>query len=159
MEKKVVLGCESSSVPLKEAVKARLLSLGYQVEDVGQQQNGESVPYYEAARRVAEAIQSGEFRRGIVFCGTGAGVCMIANKFRGVYCVACESVFTAEKISLINNANLLAMGERVVSHDMGCEMAERFLAGEWCRGFEPRRRANNEKGYAVLRELEERFYR
>ena len=82
---------------------------------------------------------------------------MIANKFRGVYCVACESVFTAEKISLINNANVLAMGERVVSYDMGGEMAEKFLAGKWCEGFAPERKKNNENGFQRLQELEEQF--
>ena len=157
--KRVVIGCEVNSLPLKEAVKAHLIQLGYEVADLGQQAGGEPVLYYTAARRVAEAIQRGEAERGIVICATGAGVSMIANKFRGVYCVACESVFTAEKISLINNANLLAMGGRVVSHDMGCEMAEKFLAGVWCEGFEPQRRKNNEAGFAVLQDLEEQFYR
>ena len=84
---------------------------------------------------------------------------MIVNKFRGVYCVACESVFTAEKISLINNANVLAMGARVVSWDMGGEMAEKFLAGKWCDGFETQRRLNNEKGYQVLKSIEEESFR
>ena len=79
---------------------------------------------------------------------------MIVNKFRGVYCVACESVFTAEKISHINNANVLAMGARVVSWDMGGEMAEKFLAGKWCEGFAEQRRLNNEKGFAVLQSIE-----
>ena len=79
---------------------------------------------------------------------------MIVNKFRGVYCVACESVFTAEKISHINNANVLAMGARVVSWDMGGEMAEKFLAGKWCEGFAEQRRQNNEKGFAVLQSIE-----
>lgn len=157
--KQVVIGCESSSLALKEAVKAHLTALGYQITDVGQQPGGEPVLYYTAAARVAEALQTGQYFRGIVFCGTGAGVSMIANKYRGVYCVACESVFTAEKISLINNANLLAMGARVVSHDMACEMAEKFLANTWCDGFTPERRANNARGYEMLRALEERFYK
>ena len=157
--KQIVIGCESSSLALKETVKAHLTALGYQITDVGQQTGGEPVLYYSAAAHVAEALQTGRCYRGIVFCGTGAGVSMIANKFRGVYCVACESVFTAEKISLINNANLLAMGTRVVSHDMACEMAEKFLANTWCDGFTPERRENNARGYEMLRALEERFYK
>ncbi|MBQ6365364.1 MAG: RpiB/LacA/LacB family sugar-phosphate isomerase [Oscillospiraceae bacterium] len=155
--KKVILASEMSSVGLKEAVKKRLENAGYEVTDVGQQVGGDPVLYYTAAERVARAIQNKEFERGIVICGTGAGVSMIANKFRGVYCVACESVFTAEKISLINNANVLAMGERVVSYDMGGEMAEKFLAGKWCEGFAPERKKNNENGFQRLQELEEQF--
>lgn len=152
---KVGIACESSSFLLKEAVKKHIAGLGYEVVDVGQRTPEENVLYYEAAQRLAGLIQSGECERGIVMCGTGAGVSMIANKFKGVYCVACESVFTAEKISLINNANVLAMGSRVVSWDMGCEMAEKFLAGKWCDGFAKQRRLNNERGYEVLRAIEQ----
>ena len=155
--KKVVIACESSSVALKEAVKKRLIDAGYEVGDVGQQVDGEPVLYYEAAENLARAIQSGEYERGIAICGTGAGISMVCNKFRGIYAVACESVFTAEKISLINNANVLCMGARVVSFDMGGEMAEKYLAGNWCEGFAPERKRNNENGYKKLQELEEKF--
>lgn len=151
---KVGIACEASSVALKEAVKQHITALGYTVVDVGQQVGGENVLYYQAASNLARLIQQGECQRGIAICGTGAGVSLIANKFKGVYCVPCESVFTAEKISLINNANVLAMGARVVSHDMGCEMAEKFLAGKWCENFEEQRRKNNEAGYRMLQEIE-----
>ena len=102
---KVAIACEASSFLLKEAAKKRIQAAGYEVLDVGQQTENENVLYFEAAQNLAKVIQSGECEKGIVICGTGAGVSMIVNKFRGVYCVACESVFTAEKISLINNAN------------------------------------------------------
>ena len=152
---KVAIACEASSFQLKEQVKKHILDLGYEVVDAGQQSEEENVLYYEAAANLAKKIQSGECERGIVFCGTGAGASLIANKFKGVYCVACESIFTAEKISLINNANVLAMGSRVVSFDMACERAERILAGRWCEGFAEQRRKNNERGYEVLRQIEE----
>ena len=152
---KVAIACEASSFQLKEQVKKHILDLGYEVVDAGQQSEEENVLYYEAAANLAKKIQSGECERSIVFCGTGAGASLIANKFKGVYCVACESIFTAEKISLINNANVLAMGSRVVSFDMACEMAERFLAGRWCEGFAEQRRKNNERGYEGLRQIEE----
>lgn len=151
---KVALACDFSSFLLKEAVKQRLLSLGYEVMDVGQQTADDNVIYYEAGINLAKLIQSGECEKGIAICGTGAGISMVVNKHKGCYAVACESVFTAEKISLINNANVLAMGARVVSWDMGCEMAEKFLAGKWCEGFAPQRRQNNENGYRKLQEIE-----
>ena len=141
---KVAIACETSSFQLKEQVKKYIMNLGYEVEDVGQLSEDENVLYFEAAANLARKIQSGACERGL-----------IANKFRGVYCVACESIFTAEKISLINNANVLAMGARVVSFDMGCEMAERFLAGQWCEGFAEQRRKNNERGFEVLKQIEE----
>lgn len=156
---KVAIACESSSYLLKEAVKKRIVALGYDVLDVGQLNEEDQVLYYEAAQNLARVIQDGTCERGIVICGTGGGVSMIVNKFRGVYCVACESVFTAEKISLINNANVLAMGARVVSWDMGGEMAEKFLAGKWCEGFAQQRRLNNEKGFSVLQAIEAANYK
>lgn len=156
---KVAIACESSSYLLKEAVKKRIVALGYDVMDVGQLNEEDQVLYYEAAQNLAKVIQDGTCERGIVICGTGGGVSMIVNKFRGVYCVACESVFTAEKISLINNANVLAMGARVVSWDMGGEMAEKFLAGKWCEGFAQQRRLNNEKGFSVLQAIEAANYK
>ena len=130
---KVVISCETSSFLLKEAVKRRLEAAGYQVLDVGAQSADQQVAYYDAARRLAQVIQRGECARGIAMCGTGGGISMIINKFKGCYCVACESVFTAEKISLINNANVLAMGARVVSWDMGGEIPGRPLV----RGIRP----------------------
>lgn len=156
---KVAIACESSSYLLKEAVKKRIVALGYDVMDVGQLHEEDQVLYYEAAQNLARVIQDGTCERGIVICGTGGGVSMIVNKFRGVYCVASESVFTAEKISLINNANVLAMGARVVSWDMGGEMAEKFLAGKWCEGFAQQRRLNNEKGFSVLQAIEAANYK
>ena len=156
---KVAIACESSSYLIKEAVKKRIVALGYDVMDVGQLHEEDQVLYYEAAQNLARVIKDGTCERGIVICGTGGGVSMIVNKFRGVYCVACESVFTAEKISLINNANVLAMGARVVSWDMGGEMAEKFLAGKWCEGFAQQRRLNNEKGFSVLQAIEAANYK
>ena len=151
---KVVIASDFSGFRLKEAVKAHIVSIGYEVEDVGARSDDDTTLYFEASERLARYIQEGRADRGIVICGTGAGVSMIANKFKGVYAVACESVYTAEKTSLINNANVLAMGERVVSFSMGAEMAERWLKGRWCEGFEEQRRRSNERGFVRLREIE-----
>ena len=156
---KVVIASDFSGFRLKEAVKAHILSLNYEVVDVGAQTEEDGTMYFEAAENLAKSIQEGKAERGIVICGTGAGVSMIANKFKGIYAVACESVYTAEKTSLINNANVLAMGEKVVSYAMGSEMAEKWLAAKWCDGFAPQRTANNEKGYAKLKAIEEEYYR
>lgn len=148
--KKVAIGSEISSFGLKEAVKKHLLSLGYEVEDVGTLSEDAPVAYYDVAVSVAQAVQSGVYERGIVICGTGGGVSLIVNKFKGIYCVACESIYTAERTSLVNNCNVLAMGGNVVSHAMGCEMAEKWMAGNWCEGFDEERRARNVNGFEVL---------
>ena len=154
---KVVIASDFSGFRLKEKVKEHLISLGYDIQDVGAQKEEDTTLYYEASGKAAKMIQDHEADRGIVICGTGAGVSMIANKYRGVYAVACESIYTAEKTSLINTANVLAMGEKVVSYAMGAEMAEKWLEGKWCEGFETQRRLNNERGFAKLQELEANF--
>lgn len=157
--KTVVIASDASGFHLKEAVKAHLQALGYPVTDVGMQTEDAPMQYYDAAAALGRAMQSGNYERGIVICGTGAGVSLIANKFKGVHCVACESVFTAGRCSLINNANVLAMGETVVGSVMGCEMAEQWLANTWCEGFAPERRARNEAGFAALCRIESENFR
>jgi len=151
---KVAIASDFSGFQLKEQVRQHLEKSGYDIMDVGQTDPQNQMLYYEAATRLARVLQNGECRKGIVICGTGAGVSLIANRYKGIYCVACESVYTAEKISLINNANVLAMGEKVVSFTMGCEMADAFLKSVWCQGFEEQRRINNEKGFEMLAAIE-----
>ena len=151
---KVAIASDFSGFQLKEQVRQHLEKSGYDIMDVGQKDPQNQMLYYEAATRLARVLQNGECRKGIVICGTGAGVSLIANRYKGIYCVACESVYTAEKISLINNANVLAMGEKVVSFTMGCEMADAFLKSVWCQGFEEQRRINNEKGFEMLAAIE-----
>jgi len=151
---KVAIGSDFSGFRLKEAVRVFLENEGYDIVDVGQTNEKDQLLYYEAAVNVSKAIQSGQCQRGILFCGSGAGVSLVANKHKGVYCVTCETLYTAEKIQLINNCNVLAMGEKIVSPIMGGEMAKAFLDAKWCDGFEEQRRKNNERGFAVLQELE-----
>lgn len=151
---KVAIASDFSGFQLKEQVRQHLEKSGYDIMDVGQKDPQNQMLYYEAAKKLARVLQNGECRKGIVICGTGAGVSLIANRYKGIYCVACESVYTAEKISLINNANVLAMGEKVVSFTMGCEMADAFLKSVWCQGFEEQRRINNEKGFEMLAAIE-----
>lgn len=151
---KVAIASDFSGFLLKEQVKRYLEEKGYTLEDVGQRDESQPMMYYDAAVRLADAVQYGGCVKGIVCCGTGAGVSLIANKHKGIYCVACESVFTASRIALINNANVLAMGEKVVSYAMACEMAEAFIQAQWCDGFDAQRRKNNENGYAMMQLIE-----
>ena len=151
---KIAIASDFSGFNLKQAVTQYLLANNHEFDDVGQVDVDNKVLYFDAAIRLATAMQSGKYERGIVICGTGAGVSLIVNKFKGVYCVACESVFTAQRTALINNSNVLAMGEKVVSYDMGCEMVREWLDAQWCEGFDDQRRKNNENGFKVLKDLE-----
>ena len=151
---KISMGCDHGGFGLKETIKAYLTEQGHEVKDFGCY-NTDSCDYPELGAAAAKAVAGGECERGIVICGTGGGVSLIVNKMKGVYCVACESIYTAERTALVNNANVLAMGGNVVSHVMGCEMAEKWLAGNWCEGFNEERKARNVKGFEVLTQVEQ----
>lgn len=138
---KVVIASEFAGFPLKCFVLNYLKTKGYDVTDVGQQTEEDQMLYPQAAKNLALAIQSGDYEKGILICGSGAGVSIVANKFKGVYAVACESVFTAQGIPVINHANVLTMGHNVVGPKNACAMAEKFLSNGFAQGETPERKA------------------
>jgi len=137
---KVVLSCEFAGYPLKAQVLQHLLDEGHEVIDVGQKSADEKMLYPEAAALLAEAIQRGDADKGVIICGTGAGVSIVANKYKGVYAVACESYFTAQGIPVINNANVLAMGANVVGPKNAFMMVDRFLEHTFACNETPERK-------------------
>jgi len=108
--KKIVIGSDKSGFTLKEALKEYLVEHGFEVEDVGMQTIEDFQPYYEVAPKVAKKVQSGEFSRGLLCCGTGMGMAIVANKFKGVYAAVVEGSYGAKMAKVINNANVLTMG-------------------------------------------------
>ncbi len=137
---KVVISCEFAGLPLKTAVLEHLKELGHEVLDVGQKSPDEKILYPEAASALAKIIQKGTCDKGILICGSGAGVSIVANKFKGVYAVACESIFTAQGIPIINNANVLVMGNNVVGQKNAFAMVDKFLANSFALGESPERK-------------------
>ena len=132
---RVVIGGQGSAFLLKEAVKEYLTGKGYEVFDAGQTRPEDSgFCFLDTVRGVAEKILSGQCERGIVMCGSGAGVSLAANKIKGIYCVPCESIFTAERIYTYNQANVMAMGAMAVTPQKACEMAEAFLQSTCDKG-------------------------
>lgn len=131
---KVVISCEFAGFPLKSAVLDHLKEMGHEVVDVGQKSANEKVLYPQAAEALAKVIQAGTCEKGIIICGSGAGVSITANKFKGVYAVACESIFTAQGIPMINNANVLAMGNNVVGVKNAFAMVDKFLENSFALG-------------------------
>ncbi len=138
---KVAVGADFSAIARKNEVKAYLIENGYEVLDLGQNEGEDQLIYPEAAKRIALAVQSGETERGIIFCGTGGGVSIMANKFRGVYCVASESMYTAFKMRQLNGANVLAMGKNVAGEQNTYEIVNLFLTTGFCQDFAPEREA------------------
>lgn len=155
---KIALGSDKSGFYLKEAVKKYLGENGHQVCDVGTMDMDNGVPFFEVAPKVAKMIQSKEYERGILLCGTGMGMAIVANKFQGVYAAVCESVYAAKKCRAINNANVLTMGGWEIGEMMGIEMVETFLKTEFTEGLEEWRQEFLRKAITKVEEIEKEIY-
>lgn len=132
----VAIGSDHAGYSLKERLKAELEDMGYVVRDYGTDSE-ESCDYPDFAVPVAEAVSAGEARRGVLICGTGAGMAIVANKYPGVRAVACNEPYTAEYCRLHNDANVLTIGARIVEPGVAVDILHRFME----TGFEGHRHA------------------
>lgn len=157
--KKIIIGSDGSGFTLKEAVKAHLEEAGCQVEDCGAKDMDHKMPYFEVASIAAKKVQSGEYEKGILICGTGMGMAVVANKYQNVYAAVCENTYAAEKARAINNANVLTMGGWVTGDILGCEMADKFLNTEFTENLEEWRQEFLKNAFAKVKEIEEDIYK
>ena len=155
---KVAIGSDKSGFAVKEAVKAWLAEAGYEFDDLGTTDLAEVHPYYQVASETAPHVAAGEYDKAVLICGTGAGMCVVSNKFKGVSAVACESLYAAKMARAINNASVLCMGGWIVGPEMAVEMVKTFLNTEWCQDLEDWRAANMHKFAAQLQAIEDRVY-
>lgn len=122
----IAIGNDHAGVELKKEVMAFLQQKGYEVKDFGCYDT-KSVDYPDYAHAVAHAVADGEAEKGIVICGTGIGVCMAANKVKGIRAALCHDVFSAEATRQHNDANVLTMGARVVGPGLALKIVETFV--------------------------------
>lgn len=134
--KKLVIGADGAGYELKEAVKKYLDAEKISYEDVGAQSADDDKAYYHTACEAAEGILKGEYEKGLLFCGTGMGMSIVANKFKGIYASCVESIYAAKKCRAINNANVLCMGGFIVGSDKGIEMVKTFLNTGFTEGMD-----------------------
>lgn len=125
--KKIIIGSDKSGFQLKEAVKAHLVEAGYEVTDAGSQSEENAMFYYEAAENVAPRVGGGEFEKGILICGTGMGMSIVANKHKGVYAAVCENTYAAEKSRAINNTVFTKRED--IQQDCLAQQTEMFTTG------------------------------
>ena len=155
---KIAIGSDKSGFAVKEAVKAWLSENGYEADDLGTVDLNAVHPYYQVASEVAPLVQNGTYEKAVLICGTGAGMCVVSNKFKGVHAVACEGVYSAKMARAINNANVLCMGGWIVGPEMAIEMVKAFLNTAWCQDLEDWRAANMHKCAAKVAEIEDGIY-
>lgn len=155
---KLAIGSDKSGFTAKEAVKAYLTECGAEFDDLGTVSLDAVHPYYEVAAKAGPLVQDGTYDRAILICGTGAGMSIVANKYKGVYAVACENVYSAKMARAINNANVLCMGGWIVGPELAVEMTKTFLATDWCQDLEDWRAANMHRFAAQVAAIEGHIY-
>ncbi len=121
-----VIASDHGGLELKAAIKGCLAAQGIEVQDLGTV-NGDSVDYPDYGERVARAVSRGEAQQGILICGTGIGMSIVANKFPGVRAALISDTFTARMAKEHNNANIIVLGGRVHSDDESCAMVQAWL--------------------------------
>ena len=135
---KVTIGCDHGALALKESVKKVLAELDVEIDDVGTYTE-DSVDYPDVAEKVCGKVVSGEAERGVVLCGTGIGISIAANKIKGIRCALCGDVFSARMARAHNNANVLALGGRVLGSGLAGEIVRAFFTQEFEGGRHERR--------------------
>jgi len=119
------IGCDHGGYQLKLEIINYLEKNGLEYQDFGC--DGESVDYPIIARKVGQAILDGTCEKGILICGTGIGISIVANKMKGIRCALCSDCFSAEATRLHNDTNIVALGGRVVGPELAVKIVDTFL--------------------------------
>lgn len=126
MTKPVALAADHGGYELKEAIRKHLDEIGVAYKDFGSY-TGEACDYPDMAEAACRAVVAGECDKALLFCGTGVGISMSANKIRGIRACCCSDAFSAEYTRRHNDANTLCMGGRVVGPGLGIYLVDLFL--------------------------------
>jgi ribose 5-phosphate isomerase B len=136
---RIAIGADHRGVELKKTVTSLLEAAGYEYEDFGSY-NTESVDFPDFAAKVANGVARGDFERGILICDTGIGMCIAANKVKGIRAALCYNVFNARRARQHNNANILCLGGGEGElRDPVEEIVDAFLTTEFEGGRHQRR--------------------
>jgi len=135
---KIAVGCDHAGFELKEELRAYLQEREIEVVDVGARDES-PIDYPETGMAVAEKVSRGEVPRGILICGTGIGMSIVANRFPGVRATLCHDLYTARMSREHNDSNLLVLGGRLLGKGIAREMVRVWLEAEFQEGNHRRR--------------------
>lgn len=131
----IVIGCDNAAVEMKNIVIGLLKNMGAEVEDVGVVSSQSATLYPIVAQKVCEKVVDSNYqKRGILICGTGIGMCMSANKFRGIRAAVCHDSYSAERSILSNNGNVLCLGARVIGPELAKKIVKEWIELEFQDG-------------------------
>ena len=133
----IAIGCDHAGVEMKKAVIEYLTEKGFELKDLGT--NGEPCDYPVMAEKLCGEITSGNCEKGILICGTGIGMSIAANKFKGIRAALCADSFSTRFTRMHNNSNVMCMGARTLGPGLASELAEIFLTTEFEGGRHQRR--------------------
>lgn len=135
---KIGIGSDHGGFELKEQIKEHLESIGVEYIDYGTN-SLDSVDYPDYGMKLAQAVRNEEVDRGIAICGTGIGISIACNKVKGIRCALCSDTYSARMSMEHNNANILALGARVIGQDLALEIVNTWLNAEFEAGRHKRR--------------------
>ncbi|TAL33413.1 ribose 5-phosphate isomerase B [Phenylobacterium sp.] len=130
---RIVLSSDHSAIALRQVIAAHVEALGWVAVDIGPM-TPESTPYPQHGEAAARRVASGDCRFGIILCGTGQGIMMAANKVRGIRCGVCGDTFSARMIRQHNDANMIALGARVIGEGLALDIVDAFLTAPFDGG-------------------------
>ena len=147
---RIAVAADHAGFPLKERVINEVRKLGHEPLDLGTDST-DAVDYPDFARAVAEALRDGHAQRAVLICGSGAGACVAANKFRGVRAATCHDTFSAHQGVEDDGVNVLCLGARVVGPELAAELVRTYLNAQFSDVERHRRRV------AKVEQFEEEF--
>ena len=136
----VAIACDHGGYPLKARAVEELRRLGHAVTDLGGDGSNPVDDYPDYAVAVAKAIQSGQVERALLICGSGAGVCVAANKFTGIRAATCHDSFSAHQCVEDDNCNVLCIGARVVGPELAGELIRDYIGAKFSGAERHKRR-------------------
>jgi len=136
---KIGFGCDHTSLDLKKELMDYLSEQGHTCVDYGTEPGSSRMDYPIPGKAVAQAVRRGDVEKGILICGTGVGISLAANKVPGIRAAVCSEPYTARMTVAHNNANILAMGARVVGPELAKMIADTFLQAEYEGGRHAKR--------------------
>lgn len=128
--RRIALSSDHAAIALRQAIAAHVAAQGWEAVDIGPT-TPESTPYPQHGVAAARLVAAGDCRLGIVLCGTGQGIMLAANKVRGIRCGVCSDTFSARMIRQHNDANMLALGARVVGEGLALDIVDAFLNAQF----------------------------
>ena len=147
---RVVLSSDHAAIPLRQAIAAHVAAQGWDVVDIGPT-TPESTPYPKHGEAAARLVASGDCRFGIIFCGTGQGIMMAANKVKGIRCGVCAETFSARMIRQHNDANVISIGARQHTVEEAAAFVLAFIAEPFSHNERHQRRIDQMAAYEANR--------